>query len=256
MIRGVLFDLSGVLYVGQQALPGAADALARLAKAGLPAVFVTNVSQQPRATLLEQLHRLGLQVDDDALLTAPDAARGYLRRHELSPYLIVHAAIEAEFAGFGARQADAVLIGDAGEGFTHARLNHAFRLLMDGAPLLAMGNNRYFRAADGLSLDIGPYVAALEYAADTRAVLLGKPAPAFFAAALARLGCAADEAVMIGDDAEADVGGALRAGLQAVLVRTGKYRDGDEKRIGITGATVCADVGEAVSRILESALTR
>lgn len=256
MIRGVLLDLSGVLYVGQRALPGAAQALARLADAGLPAVFVTNVSQQPRAMLLAHLHRLGLPVDDDALLTAPDAARAYLRRQHLSPYLIVHTAIEAEFAEFGAEAADAVLLGDAGEGFTHARLNRAFRLLMDGAPLLAMGNNRYFRADDGLSLDIGPYVAALEYAADTQAVLLGKPAPAFFAAALARLGCAADEAVMIGDDAEADVGGALHAGLHAVLVRTGKYRDGDEKRIGVGGATVCADVGEAVSRIVERALTR
>ncbi len=251
MIRAVLFDLSGVLYIGDEAVPGAVDALARLASAKIPVAFVTNVSQKPRALLLEQLQRLGLPITSEALLTAPDAARTYLRAHRLSPYLIVHAAIEHEFSDFAGSRPDAVLLGDAGDGFTHARLNQAFRLMMDGAPLLAMGNNRYFRDVDGLSLDIGPYVAALEYAADRRAVLLGKPAAAFFNAALERLGCSPDEAVMIGDDAEADVEGALRAGLHAILVRTGKYRAGDEHRIRIPGAVVCADVGAAVSDILD-----
>ena len=253
MIRGVLLDLSGVLYVGEAALPGAVEALDALARAGLPAVFVTNVSRQPRASLLGHLRAMGLPVEDSRLLTAPDAARAHLAREGLTPYLLVHPAIEAEFADIAGARPDAVLLGDAGEGFTHARLNRAFRLLMDGAVLLAMGNNRYFREADGLSLDIGPYVAALEYAADTRATLLGKPAPAFFAAALERLGCAPSEAVMIGDDAEADVGGAIAAGLRGVLVRTGKYRDGDERRAG-AGAVVCADVRAAVARIVEGGL--
>lgn len=250
MSPAVLLDLSGVLYVGDSALPGAADALSRLARAGMPAAFVTNVSQQPRNDLVAHLHRLGLAVDAASLLTAPDVARAYLKRHGLSPMLLVHPSIVPEFADLVGATPDAVLLGDAGDGFTHARLNRAFRLLMDGAPLLAMGNNRYFREADGLSLDIGPYVAALEYAAETRAVLLGKPAPEFFAAALERLGRAPAEAVMIGDDAEADVGGALRAGLRGILVRTGKYRPGDEQRVGAPGAVVCADVGEAVDRII------
>lgn len=254
MTRAMLFDLSGVLYVGDQALPGAVAALERLETAGMRACFVTNVSQQPRQQLLQKLQGLGLPVPSDALLTAPDAARAHLQRRNLSPCLLVHPALEPEFADLVHGPPNAVLLGDAGEGFTHARLNHAFRLLMDGAPLLAMGNNRYYREPDGLSLDIGPYVAALEYAADTEATLLGKPAPAFFAAALQRLGVNAADAVMIGDDAIADVEGALRAGLRGVLVQTGKYQPGDEQRIALPGAVVCADVGEAVSRIVEGGL--
>ena len=254
MAGAVLFDLSGVLYVGDAAVPGAVEALQRLAGAGIPACFVTNVSQQPRTALLHKLQSLGLPVSGDSLLTAPDAARAYLQRHSLTPYPLVHPDLVPEFADLADGPADAVLLGDAGDAFTHARLNHAFRLLMDGAPLLAMGNNRYFRDAHGLALDIGPYVAALEYAADTQAVLLGKPAPAFFAAALERLGVDAADAVMIGDDAVADVEGALRAGIRSVLVRTGKYRPGDEQRIALPGAVVCVDVAEAVGRIVDDSL--
>ena len=75
-------------------------------------------------------------------------------------------------------------------------------------------------------------MAALEYAAQREAVLLGKPAPDFFKAALASIECDGKEAVMVGDDAEADVAGALAAGVgSALLVRTGKYRPGDENKV-------------------------
>ena len=101
MRHAVLFDLSGVLYVGGQALPGAVAALQRVRAAGLASCFVTNVSQQPRATPLAQLHDMGLPVDEDALLTAPDATRDYLLAHDLSPCLLVHAALESEFDDLG-----------------------------------------------------------------------------------------------------------------------------------------------------------
>ena len=87
-----------------------------------------------------------------------------------------------------------------------------------------MQKNRYWRTPEGLSLDVGPFVAALEYATGCDAVVVGKPAPAFFATVLAGLGVRPADAVMVGDDVESDVGGALRAGLAGVLVRTGKYR--------------------------------
>jgi HAD superfamily hydrolase (TIGR01458 family) len=129
-------------------------------------------------------------------------------------------------------------------------MNRAFRSLLDGGPLLAMGDNRYFKEADGLSLDIGPFVAALEYATGNQAIILGKPAPAFFEGALLSLGCAADEVVMIGDDVLTDVEGALAAGLKGILVRTGKYRPGDEDQITHPGAMVVEDIQAAVDWIL------
>jgi ribonucleotide monophosphatase NagD (HAD superfamily) len=93
-------------------------------------------------------------------------------------------------------------------------------------------------------------MAALEYAADVKALVLGKPAPKFFHAAVEALGCRPAEALMIGDDALADVEGALNAGLQAWLVRTGKYRPGDEARIKMPGAEIVEDFAAAVDKLL------
>ena len=249
-IRAVLLDLSGVLYVGNRAVPGAVDAVRSLRLAGLPLRFLTNVTRTPAVILLERLRGLGFAVGDDELFTAPVAARNYLLEKQLQPYLLVHPDLRDEFAALSRDPYNAVLVGDAGEGFSYHNMNLAFRLLMEGAPLLAMGNNRYFKTNGGYSLDIGPYVAALEYAADTSAIVLGKPAHAFFEEAVNSLGCNPEQAVMIGDDARADVEGALLAGLQGILVQTGKYRPNDEATIRTPGAGVCADVGEAVAWIL------
>lgn len=250
MISAVLFDLSGVLYVGGEALPGAVQALRKLQAAGVPHRFVTNVTRTPSAELRQRLTGMGFDMPAENLFSAPIAARDYLKARQLRPFMLIHPALEVEFAEFRHGSPDAVLLGDAGDGFSYENLNRAFRLLMEGAPLLAMGNNRYFQEADGLSLDIGPFVSALEYASGVRATILGKPAGAFFAGAVQSLGSHASEVVMIGDDALADVEGALAAGLQGILVQTGKYRSGDEDQIKRSGAVVLADVAEAVDWIL------
>jgi HAD superfamily hydrolase (TIGR01458 family) len=86
---------------------------------------------------------------------------------------------------------------------------------------------RYWRAPDGLRLDVAPFVKALEHAAGVQAVVTGKPASAFFESALCAIGCDAQETAMIGDDIAGDVDGAQRAGLRGILVRTGKFRRED-----------------------------
>ncbi|MDX1513907.1 MAG: TIGR01458 family HAD-type hydrolase [Gammaproteobacteria bacterium] len=251
MIRGVLCDLSGVLYVGDEAIEGAKQAIETLRRRKMPLRFVTNVTRRPAHALRSRLARMGLPIGDEELITAPRAARAYLVRHELLPHLLVHPALEDEFSDLVVDDTPtAVLVGDAGDDFNYASLNRAFRLLMDGAALLAMGNNRYFRDRDGLSLDIGPFVAALEYASGKSAVILGKPSKEFFLAAVDSLGCAPGEAVMVGDDALADVDGALAAGIAGILVKTGKYRPGDEGRITKPGAEVVDDVAAAAELIL------
>ncbi len=249
MIEGVLLDLSGVLYVGDAPLPGAAGALERLRKTGLPIRFVTNVTRQPFDAILEHLRAMGFGIAPDELLTAARAARAYVQAHRLKPYLLVHPALETEFADLECDPPNAVLLGDAEDRFDYRHLNRAFRVLMEGGPLLAMGNNHYFQDRDGLSLDIGPFVAALEYASGRRAVILGKPSVEFYRLAVASLGCHAGHAVMVGDDALADVDGALAAGLRGILVRTGKYRPGDEDKLTRSGAHVVADIAAAIEHI-------
>jgi HAD superfamily hydrolase (TIGR01458 family) len=172
---------------------------------------------------------MGIDADVTEVFTPAIAARAYLEAHDFTPHLLVHPALAEDFDGFPPGAADALVIGDAGKDFTYDALNQAFRLLAAGAPLFALARNRAFRDGDGgLSLDAGPFVVALEYAAGRQARVFGKPAADFFHAAVASIGCTPGEAVMVGDDAESDAAGAITAGLKAVLVRTGKYEPGAE----------------------------
>jgi HAD superfamily hydrolase (TIGR01458 family) len=161
-------------------------------------------------------------------------------------------ALAEDFAGLPPGEGEAVVVGDAAQGFSYAALNAAFRKLLGGAEFVALARNRSLKDEDGaLSLDTGAFVAALEYASGQEAVVLGKPAPDFFRAAVAALGCAPEQAVMVGDDVESDVGGAMAAGLQGILVKTGKYRDGDEARIEPPPTAVVETLAGAVEWILE-----
>jgi len=237
-MQAILFDLDGVLYQGGQLLPGAVDALAWVRAQGIPHLFLTNTSSRPRSAIVAKLAAMGITVTVDELLTPAAAAAEWAVRARIGPLaLFVAAATREEFVGLP-RLADdaetgaaAVVVGDLGASWDFATLNRAFRLLMHGEPqLVALGMTRYWRAEDGLRLDTGPMVSALSYASGREPLVLGKPATAFFDAALAKLAVAGEQTVMIGDDIIGDVQGAQRAGMRGVLVRTGKFRPADLER--------------------------
>jgi len=227
-VEGLLLDLSGVIYVQDEAVPGAADALESFRRAGLPVRLVTNTTMRPKRSILERLDRLGIKADPAELITPATLAK---RRCEEAGYesvaLVVMDELREDLEGLEEKGegADAVIVGDLGEGWDYEVLNRAFRRLMDGAELIALQKNRYWETSDGLSLDAGPFVSSLEYATGREAEVMGKPSPAFFELALSELGISADHAAMVGDDVEADVGGAMEAGLAGILVRTGKFRE-------------------------------
>lgn len=250
MVRGILFDLAGVLHVGDELCPGAAEALNRVRKAGLAVRFVTNTTRKTRIRLLERLRSLGLSIDAYEVFTAPLAARAYCRTNGLQPYLLIHPDLKPDLADLETDEPNAVLVADAGEAFTYNALNEAFRILIGDVPLIAVAKNRFFKDDGQLILDAGPFVVALEYACSTNATVIGKPAREFFLAAIEDMNLTPGEVTMIGDDVEADVCGANDAGLQAILVRTGKFRDGDENRLP-PNAYLAANIGEAVNMVLD-----
>lgn len=247
-IQGCLLDLSGVLHVGSAPLPGAGEALTRLRRLPLGLRFLTNTSRTPHALLLAQLNSMGLEIAADELLTAPLATRWVLEQQGLRPYLLIHPHLRPDFTGLPMQRPNAVVVGDAGSYFSYRRLNRALRMLLDGASLLAIAQNRYFMTPTGLSLDAGAFVAGLEYAAGVRAEIIGKPSAAMFHTACAQLGLPPEKVVMVGDDVEADVLGALNAGLQAALVRTGKFRVTDADQLG-NRAPAYADVMDFVDHL-------
>jgi HAD superfamily hydrolase (TIGR01458 family) len=242
-----------VVYVQDKAVPGAAEVLQRLRDRQTPIRLVTNTTMRPRRSILERLERLGLEADPSELLTpATLAARRCAEAGYESVSLVVLDDLREDLEGLEEQgdSVDAVIVGDLGDRWDYDVLNRAFRRLMDGADLIALQKNRYWETSEGLSLDAGPFVSALEYATGREAEVVGKPAPAFFELALGELGLSADRAAMVGDDVEADVGGAMDAGLAGILVRTGKYREDLVRQSGIEPtATVdsIADVPELLS---------
>jgi len=248
--KAVLIDLAGVLYVGEHALPGAADALARLRAAGLPLRFLTNTTRSPRQAIVDRLQRLGFDIAAKEIHTAVHATRQVVASRGLRPHYLIHPDIAAEM-GASHSNPNAVVLGDAGPHFSFDALNHAFRLLMKGLPLIAMARNRYFKEADGLTLDLGAFVAALEYGAGITAEVVGKPAAPFFLGPLAELGVEPKDAVLIGDDLRDDIGGAQAVGIPAILVRTGKFRPEDEADPTLRPTRVVDDFAAAVARLIE-----
>lgn len=226
-IRGILLDIDGVLHVGMRPIGGAAETLHWLEQRGYRTCFVTNTTTSSRATLVEKLHAIGLPLPEERVMTAPVATANYIRQHYAGKrcWLLTKGNTAEDFAGIDLvdDHADIVVIGGAEELLTYEAMNHAFRMLVDGAVLLATHANLYWRTLEGLQLDSGAYVRALEAAIGKQAVILGKPDRAFFEQALLSIGVAAQEAVMVGDDIENDIGGAQQAGLRGVLVCTGKH---------------------------------
>jgi HAD superfamily hydrolase (TIGR01458 family) len=227
----VLIDIDGVLTVSWRPLPGAVAALRWLRAAALPLALVTNTTSRPRASIAAVLAEVGFPVSAADILTAPAIAAAYLKENYPGArcVLLNSGQINEDLAGItivrGGDPApvDVVLVGGAGPEFSYQALNRAFGQLQGGAALVAMHRGMYWRTSDGLQLDSGAFVAGLEQAAGVEAQVVGKPAPAFFATALAHLGAGAAGTLMVGDDVETDVLAAQRQGLTGVLVKTGKY---------------------------------
>jgi phospholysine phosphohistidine inorganic pyrophosphate phosphatase len=235
-MQALLFDMDGVLYNSDQPIPGAAETLAWVRSREIPHLFVTNTTSRGRDALASKLAAFGMPASPSEIMTPCEAAADWLRSRGASRVaLFLRPAARPAFDGLDLLPADAesgadyVVIGDLANAWDFATLNRAFRLLHSNpeAVLIALGMTRYWKAADVISLDVAPFVAALENATGRQALVLGKPAVEFFQAAAERLGVPNREILMVGDDIETDIAGAQSAGMRAALVRTGKFRELD-----------------------------
>ncbi|NWQ76812.1 LHPP phosphatase, partial [Columbina picui] len=256
-VRGLLLDVSGVLYDsgdgGGVPIAGSVEAVSRIKASGLKLRFCTNETQATREEFVKKLRGLGFDISVAEVTAPAPAACRILKERNLRPHLLVHNDLVPEFAGIDKTNPNCVVIGDAAENFTYANLNEAFRVLigMEKPVLISLGRGRYYKETDGLKLDVGAYMKALEYACDIEAEVVGKPAQMFFESALAEMGVPAQQAIMIGDDIVNDVGGAQRCGMRALQVRTGKYRPCDENHPHVKPDAYVNNLAEAVDVILQ-----
>ncbi len=227
-IGGLLLDIDGVLTVSWVPIPGAVGAISLLRRRDVPFALITNTTTVTRAGIADRLQRVGFDVGARDILTAPLATAGYVKRHHpgATCYLLGIDDIVEDLEGVRLvdQDADVVIVGGADEAFTFDNINRAFRMLMDGAALVAMHRNLYWMEADGLSLDAGAYVLGFEAASGVKAEVAGKPSADFFRSGLEMLGMPAERVAMVGDDVENDVLAAQALRMMGVLVRTGKFR--------------------------------
>jgi HAD superfamily hydrolase (TIGR01458 family) len=230
-IDGVLLDIDGVLVVSWEPMPGAAQTVRWLRAQGIPFRLITNTTTHSRRELARTLRDAGIDVGGGDVATAVVMTGSYLRSHHPGARVFLLSdgdptddLPEVELVEDGA---DVVVIGGAGTDFSYERLNRAFGMLMDGAALIGMHRNMYWRTKDGLQLDGGAFIAGLEEATGRKAVICGKPSPTFFHEAVGMVGTPLERTAMVGDDIVSDVLGAQAAGLVGILVRTGKFMPTD-----------------------------
>jgi HAD superfamily hydrolase (TIGR01458 family) len=247
--KAVLLDIDGVLTTSWDPLPGAVGTVGWLNQQDIDFRLLTNSSSRPRRGIAELLNEAAMPVDESQILTAVTSAVRYLESCGFGPNCLVlnQGDITEDLEGLtitDATSADVVLLGGAGPGLAYSDFEAVFTLALNGTPVVALHRNLRYRTADGLALDMGAFIIGLEAAAGTEIPIVGKPAPAFFHAALDDLGRQAADTVVVGDDIEADVLGAQAIGASGVLVKSGKFHPSDLESGKGHPDHVIDDVGE------------
>ncbi len=225
-IKGFLIDLDGVLYIEDQVIPGAVETVNWLRQQGYLFRFLTNTTMRSRDSLVKKLSRLGIQAEaEDMFSTAVVAARWQANQGVSRVQLLLTDDAQKDFDGceITTSRPEVVVVGDLGPAFNFEILNSAFLAVKAGARLVALQKGRYWLTKNGLAMDAGAFVAALEYASETEAELIGKPNRAYFDTALADMGIDPSQVAMIGDDIVMDISGAQALGMPTILVLSGKY---------------------------------
>ena len=231
---GVLFDLDGVIFQGDRQIPGAEDVLHKIQIAKIPYRFITNTTRMTKKNLVNMLIKMGFSVTPEEIFAAPHAAVEYckLKGFKNISLIVPDEEMKEDFSAFQFvdENPEAIVIGDMGKLFTFELLNRLFMNIINGAELIAMHKNRYWKSEDGLTLDLGAFISALEYATGISAVVVGKPDPNLFRLAVYDWGLSENLIYVVGDDLDGDIVGAHNSGMKSVLVKTGKFREENLKR--------------------------
>ncbi len=251
--KAVLLDLDGVVYVDNKPIEGALQTIEFVEKNKIPYRFLSNTTRKSRETIKENLEKMGIRVSKNMIFTPAYAAASFLKQKQIeTAHLLLTGDSWKDFAAEGIThhdEADCLVVGDAGDEFTYSRLVGAFRLILRGALFIALERDRYWMGRDGLLLSAGPFVKALEYAAGPESILIGKPSKEFFMLAISDIGLSPGDCIMMGDDIETDIKGALSAGMEAILVRTGKF-SAEKLEMSAIKPTAVIDSIEALTHLL------
>ncbi len=241
-VRMVIFDLDGVIYRGDDVVPGARELVAWLHECGTAVRFATNNSMVTRVGYVDRLGGMGIETAVDDIVTSTSATVEHLRLHapDVRSVLGIGAdGMREELVSAGLdvvmtdaarppdrpggpldQSFDAVVVG-LHPGLDYAGLSIAMSAVAGGARLIATNADTRYPTPAGFLPGAGSIVAALATATGITPEVIGKPSPAMFTAIVESSGVPAGETVVVGDNPDADIAGAHRAGCAAILVLTG-----------------------------------
>lgn len=239
-IDGLIFDLDGTIYLGEQLLPGVLEALPQLRAAGKRLLFVSNNPLSPPRLYAEKLTRLGLPTQADEVITSGCVLANYLARHypALRLYVIGEQSLKSELETAGLVLLDAppdadprqvidphgieALVVSFDRTLDYRKLNIAYQALLNGAHFFATNSDKACPVPGGSIPDSGATIAYLEHISGRNLELLaGKPSPLMLETALEKMGLPAVRCMMVGDRLETDMRMGQQAGMATALMLTG-----------------------------------
>jgi NagD protein len=226
MKHGYLIDMDGVLYRGNELIPGADRFVRLLREQGLPFLFLTNNSQRTRRDVVAKLARMGVEVEESHIFTCAMATARFLAQHKKRGTAFVIGegglltALHQNGYAIVDQDPDYVVVGE-GRTFNLELVEAAVRMIRGGAKLIATNLDPNCPTPTGLRPGCGALVALLEVATGVRAFSVGKPSPVIMRAARKELGLTTDETTIIGDTMETDVLGGVQLGFHTILVLSG-----------------------------------
>jgi len=229
-LRGLLFDIDGVLEFKGEVYPGAIETIDLLRDKGIVLRFLTNSTLKSRASCARRLRESGFKIIDEEVITASYATAMYLDGMKpRSCWIMVEREGFNEFLDFyqDTENPEYVVIGDNRSKFDFEHLNKALRMLLKGAKLIGMQSELIDSSMGEVELNVGSWVGMLERASGVKATYIGKPNPYVFELTLRTMGLDKSEVIMVGDRVSTDVRGANEFGIKSLLLRTGEFIEKD-----------------------------
>jgi len=227
-------DIDGVIFFGGEAIDGAKETLQYLKDNEYRTLFVTNATRHSNEERVKQFSDIGFEISENDILNTAYATADYIVQKKKNAKCFLTGAdyLDKVYRKKGLlvtraeEKVDFVVLG-FDKRLDYATLDTALRLLLDGAELIAMHEDRFHPSEGKIVISLGGFVRALEYASGKKAVIIGKPNTNFFKIALDIVGRKESQAAMIGDSIASDIVGAQNAGIKGILVKTGGFREED-----------------------------
>ena len=248
-IDTILFDLNGTLYEKGIALDGVNETIEQFRHRKYNLSFITNTDGRSEIDVYQRVLKKGIDIRKEELYTPVTAVKQYIKQNNNKTfYPLVHDDVinDLQNLKYDDIKPDYIIIGDFCDKLSYKEINKVFRMIKNGAQIVALSKTLWYIDAEGYNINTGSFVKMFEIACDKEAILMGKPAKMFFEMALKRTDSKPENTLIVGDDIKTDIMGAKRLKAKSVLVRTGVFEEKVLKRIGFKPDFIIDNINELI----------